>query len=150
MPAPLGRFSKNMPRPPGIFCPTLSQHPHNEQIALYTITFLPPGRFFCLILSSPIHENRQYEHITSNLSFSEKELRKSFSLRGEKHFSSRREYIILARRILYLREDNFLCVVITEEIALSNTSEGTILLYAEATKKTATRQKCNCIGGGRG
>ena len=82
------------------------QRSHNERIRAYTITFLPPGMFLYFHLYLLINKISSKKMSKANLWFSTNKPYENFSLRGEKYFSSRREYVILAMRKYYPREGN--------------------------------------------
>ena len=82
------------------------QRTYNERVRVYTITFLPPGRFLYSHLHLLINKISSKKRSKPNHSFSGNKPYKSFSLREKKTLSPRREWFILARRIVYLREGN--------------------------------------------
>ena len=82
------------------------QRTYNERVRAYTITFLPPGRFLYFHLHLLINKISSKKRNKPSLSFSGNKPYKSFSLREENTLLSRREWFILARRIVYLREGN--------------------------------------------
>ena len=82
------------------------QRTYNERVRVYTITFLPSGRFLYSHLHLLINKISSKKRSKPNRSFSENKPYKSFSLREEKILSPRRERFILARRIVYPREGN--------------------------------------------
>ena len=82
------------------------QRTYNERVRVYTITFLPPGRFLYFHLHLLINKISSKKTGKPNYSFSGNKPYKSFSLREEKTLSPRRERFILAKRIVYLREGN--------------------------------------------
>ena len=106
---PLAGFafaSKNMPKGVAGFPLAPVQHTYNERVRVYTITFLPPGRFLYSQLHLLINKISSKKTGKPKHSFSGNKPYKSFSLREEKTLSPRRERFILARRIVYLREGN--------------------------------------------
>ena len=80
------------------------QRAYNERVRVYTITFLPSGRFLYSHLHLLINKISSKKTSKTNHSFSGNKPYKSFSLREENTLLSRRERFILARRIVYLRE----------------------------------------------
>ena len=84
------------------------QRTYNERVRAYTITFLPPGMFLYFHLHLLINKISSKKRGKPSISFSGNKPYKSFSLREEKTLSPRRERFILARRIVYPREENSL------------------------------------------
>ena len=80
------------------------QRTYNEKVRVYTITFLPPGRFLYFHLHLLINKISSKKRSKPSLSFSGNKPYKLFSPREENTLPSRAERFLLAKRIVYLRE----------------------------------------------